>query len=421
LTTERDDAAVVAAAERQQWWRRRAVAHGGRVLPRPVDLGLAMIVLAALLLRIDLANIRPYLHDEANTSIPLARSISFSPGALNLPLHGENHGALPAYIVNGSRELFGASRLGNRLLHVLLSVVTIVLVALVARQWYGLVAARWAAALLAFNEFFFFVSARSTAHVPYLLCVVLAVYGLSRFLAHQRPAHLYVVAVSLGLAFYSKEHAALLMPLAALTLVRPAYRGWLRTRHPYLAGALFLALLVPDIVWNVRAEREPTVTSYGAQPANYATYASHLERIGGLGLSPYPLMFYARSVVQTSHRALFGTELRDETPEYASLNPVLGLVLFASVVAATLRRPRDEVQLSLLPLFWGVFLFFTLIEPGDPPGRLDPVSWIWVESTLVPAVILTAGGLARVGGRWRLLAWGVVAIALAYGGWAVYR
>jgi hypothetical protein len=68
----------------------------------------------------------------------------------------------------------------------------------------------------------------------------------------------------------------------------------------------------------------------------------------------------------------------------------------------------------LLTLFWFVFLFFSVIRPGDPPGRLDPVSWIWVEITLIPAVILTGARLAEPAGEWRVPAWAFSSGVLVY-------
>ena len=154
---------------------------------RRIDTILLLILLAALAVRVHLATTREYIHDEDNTAIPLSKTISFELGNLHLPLRGENHPALPAYVVKASSTLFGTSRLGYRLMHVLLGLVTIVAVYSLTRQWYGPVAARWAAAFLAFNEYYLNVSSRATAHVPHLLCVTAAVYAFSRFLASERP------------------------------------------------------------------------------------------------------------------------------------------------------------------------------------------------------------------------------------------
>src|SRR6185295_12764269 len=137
------------------------------------------------------------------TSIPLSRTISFTPGALNLPLRGENHPALPAYLVKASGEFFGRDQPGYRMLSLLLGLATIVLIYLLTLDAFGPMAARWAAALLAFNDYYLGVSARATAHVPHLLLVTGAMYAYSRFLRTQRPAFIYAGAASAGLAFYA--------------------------------------------------------------------------------------------------------------------------------------------------------------------------------------------------------------------------
>src|SRR5262245_29065434 len=98
--------------------------------------------MVALALRIYLAVTVPYIHDEENNAIPLARTISFAPSSLHLPLRGENHGALPAYVVKVSSELFGTSPLAYRALHILLGIGTILLVYMTTHEWYGPVGAR---------------------------------------------------------------------------------------------------------------------------------------------------------------------------------------------------------------------------------------------------------------------------------------
>jgi hypothetical protein len=95
--------------------------------------------------------------------------------------------------------------------------------------------------------------------------------------------------------------------------------------------------------------------------------------------------------------------------EYRPLDPVLGLVLVGAVVfTAAARRARDDVQRFLLLQFALVFVFFSLIEPGNPPGRLDAASWIWVETTVLSAVVLTGARLAELHGRWRRAGWSLV-------------
>ena len=385
---------------------------------RRIDAVLILILLMALAIRVRLGVTREYIHDEINTAIPLSKTISFAPGHVNLPLRGENHPALPAYVVKGSSTLFGTSRLGYRGMHILLGLLTIAMVYAMTRQWYGLVPARWAAALMAFNEYYLNVSSRATAHVPTLLFVPAAVYAFSRFLATERPRYLYLAGASVGLAFYCKESTALLLPVFALTLLVSKHRHWLLKPQIYLACVIYALVISPDIAWNLRANPGTTVT-YNDRAVGQATYATHLRRIGGLGLSPYPSMFYLRPTVKAVALNLTGSELKDETQEYWSVNVALGVLLLGAVLATTVRRASpDHLRLFLLVMFWAIFGFFTLIKRGATTGRLDPVSWMWVETTIVPAVVLTGARLVDVSVKWRLPAWSAVTAALV---WACMR
>jgi 4-amino-4-deoxy-L-arabinose transferase-like glycosyltransferase len=374
-----------------------------------------LILCAALLLRLFLAATVPYIHDEENTSIPLSKTISLAPGHVNLPLRGENHGALPAYFVKASSMLFGTSPLAYRALHVLLGLGAIALIYLVTRQWYGAVAARWAAALMAFNEYFLSMSARATAQAPYLFFITAAVYAFTRFLAVQRAAYLYLAGACVGLAFYCKEHAVLLLPVFFVMLLRRSYRHWFRSPHAYLAGALFVALIAPDVLWNVRTDPDAARVTYSGAELGQATYSAHLQRIGGLGLSPYPFVFYARTPVMWLYQTITGSELTYATAEYRAMNPALGLTLLGAVLMTTFRPTgRDAVRTFLLIMMWGVFCFFVLIKKGDAPYRLTPVNWVWVEATLIPAAILAGARLGNLSGRWRTAVWIFAGVALWY-------
>jgi 4-amino-4-deoxy-L-arabinose transferase-like glycosyltransferase len=366
------------------------------------------ILLAAGILRLHVATVTPTFSDEEEGYIPLAESISFSATAPNLPLRGRNHPALAGYVVKTSGTLFGTSRLGYRALNLVAGLTAILFVFLLTRHWYGATAARWAASLLAFNEYHIQVSSVATSHAPHLLFVVLAIYAFQRFLATERPAGLYGAATAVALAFYCKEHSVLLLPASFFMLVQPRYRGWLRTRHVYLALALLLALTAPDIVWNVTTGADPDKTTYG----------DHLARVGGIGFSPYPLAFFGRDTVRWLRLVLTGRRFSDYTPEYETMNPVLGLLLLGASAAAMFRPGlAGPAGRYLLILFGTVFGFFLLMRPGDQE-ELDPVSWSWVDMSLFPAVVLTGACLATASPRWRLALWPVACAAML---WAVVR
>jgi len=266
-----------------------------------------------------------------------------------------------------------------------------------------------------FNEYYLAISARATAQVPTLFFDALAVYAFSQFLRTQGARWLYAAGGAVGLAFYCKENSALLLLVFFTALLSAKYRPWLRRPQPYLAAALFFLIVGPDVVWNLTINRETARTAYGTQSVGYSTYRSHLARIGGLGFSAYPSMFYAREPVMALYRHTTGAELTNETPEYPSVDPVIGVLLVCAVLIATFgSAARDDMQQFLLILFWAVFGFFTLIAKGNPPGRLDPVSWIWVEVTLIPAAILAGARLAAMRGPWRIGTWMLSGSVLTY-------
>jgi len=382
-------------------------ATGTWFVSRPrTDVILVLILLAALGLRLYFATTAEYIHDEENASIPRSQSISFDPGNLQLPIRGQNHPAMPAYFVKASSVLFGTTPLGYRLFHLLAGICTIVMIYVLARHWYGPVAARWAAALLAFNEYYLGVSSRATAHVPYLLFLAAAIYAFGRFVSVQRAVYLYAAGAALGLAFYCKEHSALLLPVFLLMLLHTRYRHWFRSPHVYLACVLFFLVIGPDLLWNLRASED----------IEQATYADHLQRIGGLGLSPYPFMFYARDMVQWLHGLVTGRGIVDATAEYLSMNAAIGVLLLGAVLVTTFRRAVPDSSRFLLILFWSVFGFFALIRPGSSPKDLDPASWIWVDVTLFPTVMLAGALLAGATGRLRNVAWAFACGAMLYAG-----
>jgi 4-amino-4-deoxy-L-arabinose transferase-like glycosyltransferase len=327
---------------------------------------LLCVLVAAFWLRLHVATTKPYLPDEVERSFKLANSISWSPDLINLPIRGVDHPALPSYFVKLSRSLFGWSPLGQRLVHILTGLLTLLVVFRLAEQWSGATAARWATALLAFNEYHVGVSSYATAKGPFLFFVAL------------------------------------------VALCRPRYRQWLR--RPALLGAalVFLVVISPDVVWNLRAAPE----------GDQATYGDHLARIGGLGFTRHYFLFFARDAIQTVNLWLTGQPEIDTVAENPSMNSVLGVVLFVTVVAYTCRRRRwDEIGVFLLVTFWATLGFFVLIRPGDAVLERDPVAWYWVDAVLFPAVVVTGHVLAAATGATRILAWSAATVAIGYAVW----
>jgi len=346
-------------------------------------LGLLILVVATGI-RIHAAVTARQLWDETQTTIKFAEAISFSPSHLNLPIRGRNHPALPSYVAKASAGLFGTTPFGYRAIHLMLGVGGLVIAYHIAGRQYGITAARWAMGLLAFNEYHIRVTTIATSHAPHLFLVGLAILAFLEFLRDPRPSLLYTTTAAVGIAFYSKEHSALLLPVFLVMLFFSNQRHWLRSPHLVLSGTLFGVLIVPDLLWNV----------LGSPTKEQVTYLDHFARVGGFGFSPYALMFFARDWTLSAYEVLLNRPLFDSLDEYSSMNGVLGLFLLAAVVLMSLKSRRaDPGTRLLIAVFWWFVLFFCLITPGQTK-RLDPVSWTWVDAVLYPATALSGALLA---------------------------
>ena len=381
---------------------RQARAPQGDAMFRDWILGL--IIVGAFLLRAFIASTSPYLPDEHELSIPLANRISFSPATLNLPIRGVDHPALPSYFIKASAAVFGHTPVGYRMLHVLIGVFVVGVVYRLTSGWAGSTAARWAAALVAFNEYHVGVSAFATAKGPHLLFVVLAAYAFVRFLQTERPGSLYLAFAMTGFGFYCKEHSALLLPIFVAVLARRPYRRWLKSAAIISASVVFGVIVLPDMLWNA-----------GAVPGGpQATYLDHLARIGGLGFTPNYFLFFARDAIQAAAVTLTGGGIPDSVSENPSMNSALGLVLFGAMSVFALRRNPDAVGAFLLTMFWGLLCFFVFIRPGDSPRPMDKAAWYWVDATLFPAAIVAGKLLAAASGWRRIAAWVLATGAIVY-------
>ena len=364
-----------------------------------MDLGLWLILIAAFALRIYLASIPTYLWDESMDWIPLAKSINVHWGRIHLPIRGDFHPALSAYFIRSGIKLFGQNPIGFRFFGVLAGLLTIIVAARLTLDWFGLKAARWTAILLGFNEYHIAVSALATQEVFYLLFAILAMYFFSRFLRTENPNHLYISAAMIGLGFLCYEIILLLIPAYFATIVFSRYRPWLRRKEPYIAGLVFLLVISPDLYWNLTTTDHVQVS-----------LIDQLSRVGGLGFNPHYLLFYVGEAV-----SIIGYVYHDGFAEYPKMNPLFGVILLAGVFLITLRIKRSESILKFLIFaFWIGFGFFLFTRPGTGVQFGDALGWLWVDMTLLPAVILTGYYLSSLRKNLRIFAYIATGAAVLY-------
>ena len=367
------------------------------------------ILLVALALRLYLAIWSPLLDDESKTYIPNAKAISLRPGQIHLPIRESQHPALPCYIARAGALLAGDGNFAFRLGSLVLGMATIVLVYRAALLWDGRATARWAALLLAVNEYHIAASSLAVELGPQLFFVALAVYAGLRFFADERPRWLYLAAAACGLGFLCREVICLLLPIWFLTVLMFPQRRWLLRKEPWLAAGLFLLLISPDVIC--------TLIRPLPEQHRYATYLDHFSRFAGLGFNEYPTWFYLRDLLRIAGRP-FTADFND----MPTMNLLSGGLLLLGGFMTLLRRRGECASMFLALAFWGIYGLFTLMLLGTP--RRDDVSldervFHTVDVTLVPGVLMAGAMLARLAGRWQRIAACVGAVLLV--AYVVYR
>jgi hypothetical protein len=369
---------------------------------------LIAILLAAVALRLYMALTTSHIWDEDRDWILMAQRISFDPAAPYLPVRAFNHGALPAYFIKLGSFLFGETALGFRFAGVIAGTATVATVALIANAWMGRTAALWAAAFVGFNEFHVMVSAIASDKVYSIFFGALSAYAFVRALRDDRPVWLFPTAATAALSILCYEIMYLLVPIFGITVLCSKRRAWFGNAYLYLAAATGLAVLAPDLMWNLSAAN-----------ASEMTYGGHLERFGGFGFNRHYLLFFFRDAILPIYNA-FDRQLHDGFDQYAVMNVALGVLLLGAALhwawrfARNRERREDVVLLFLLTVFWLIFLLFSLMKPGTS-ARLDNVGWPWVQFILIPAAVMAGAWIVTLKGRVRLAAAALGVIGVVYG------
>ena len=338
------------------------------------DLVLLAILAGALACRVYWAALGPLLPDEKRTYIPGADAISLHPADLRLPIRQSQHAALPYYLIRAGSLLFGQNRFGYRFVSLAMGMATIWLVNRMALSCGGRSAARWAALLIAVNEYHIAASSMALELSPHLFFAGLGMIGCMRFLETERPAWLYLAGASIGLGFLCREVICLMLPVFLVALLLSPQRRWLCRREPWLAAGLFVLVILPDLLYTL-------VASPAEKPATYADYADHFSRIAGLGFNRYPSLFFLRDVLR-----LVGAEFGADFGEMPTMNLLAGTVLLAGSVLGLVRGVGGARAVFLGLMFWGIYGFFTLHVLGRTSrgNALDVAVFHSVRRDLAP-------------------------------------
>jgi 4-amino-4-deoxy-L-arabinose transferase-like glycosyltransferase len=388
--------------------RGKGDAHSPVILTRKrIVFGLILIALAFRLYPLLTST---YIWDEEREWIAVAERISFCPGSLYLPIREGQHPSLPAYFIKAGSALLGRNPLGYRFFSLAAGMLTLLVLWGLAARWAGPAAAMWTLALLAPNEYHIGISVFAVEKSFQHLFAALSLYAFYRYFAGENTKFLYLSAVTAGLAFLCNERSVLLLAAYGVALFWSRGWGWLRRKEIYLALAIFVLTISPDIYANLRWSG----SRFGAN------YSDHLSRIGGAGLNRHYFLFFGRDAFAFVYN-LLGRNLHDQAEEYPAMNPLFGALLLAAAASSLWRfRRQDAAGKLFLSLFGVVLVFFSVLRPAATRPGLDPVVWFWVDLTLPAAALLGAPALSVLTGWRRKALLAAVGLAVLYAAFSVW-
>jgi len=306
---------------------------------------------------------------DERARVALAETIDLRPAHLHLVSRTVAHPPMSIYLMKLSGTLFGTSDLGLRMLHVLAGTLTLVPVYYLGKRIFSERAGLWAAALLAVDQFHAGWSRVVLTEVLMLLAAALALLQFLRVLEKGTTGRFVLLGALLGLAYLAKEVAVLLLPVLWIyLLITPRHRQLLGRPGWYLAHGVFLAVIAPDVIWNLTQGME-----------------SYLYR--DLMFASEPWRFSVKSFslyLGELFRLLIDKDVLDAAYEQGNLlvcHWPAGLLYMGAVLAALIRRREPGARL-LLVTFSLIFAAFLLL----PGGELFDPFW-WASMSLIPAVV----------------------------------
>ncbi|MGQ0721073.1 MAG: glycosyltransferase family 39 protein [Candidatus Eiseniibacteriota bacterium] len=290
-------------------------------------------------------------------------------------LHGHQHPPGQVWWSTLGTLVCGKNLLGYRLLSLLFGAATVWAVWQVGRRLAGPVAGVTAAWLLTLNEYHLGASHLATEknYLAFAAFTLLLADEVARKPTSSRFAAL---GLALGLGLATKQSLALWVPpLAVAVFALGGRAALLRTRGPWIAAAVALVCVMPDVIWNLRAP----AAALAADEAELG-FAYQLEKLRPGTWSFGPMALYVRP--------LYFHKVEPSISEYPAMTTLPGCLVLAGALASlvVLRSGRARV---LQVLGFGTFLFFSLAS--SPKGEF----W-WADLSLLCFLPLAAGVAASV-------------------------
>ncbi len=323
----------------------------------------------------------------------------------HLALSYPDHPPLVAWLIRGGTLVAGDTRVGVRLLFVLIAGIGGIPLYVLGKA-VGLSAKRAAVgAMLALLLPIPAVGAIiATPDTPLALIWLISLMALARLADADAPRHWYILALALGCGVWTKHTAHLILILVVLYAIgSKPIRAGLRTVHPWIAGGVALALALPYYLADLGSKAPALAFQFShllgrldgaTTPFDLTAITGRLAGLiaGQIGLlTPLVAVAIVKAVVWAKKNVIWGlilpmlvtgmsALLTHPEQNWASLGHPVGAVI-AIAWAGTLQSATGRAW--RLGLFASVLAITTAIHvharyPFIPlNARTDPVARLW--------------------------------------------
>ncbi len=294
-----------------------------------------------------------------------------------------DHPPMVAWLIRLGTAAFDQSTFGVRFGALFCGVITSVFTYRLTRNLYGETSALAAVLLAQALPFFFLSGLLMTPDAPLTAAWAAALFYIERAVLAGRSGAWWRMGIAVGLGAISKYSIGLLVPvIVALMLLDRESRRWWRSREPYGAALLCLAIFSPVILWNAQHHWVSFLFQTSRRLAEASRFALH--------------KLIASAIVLITPTGVLAVA-----------------AAFTGAEGTALQRRRLFLRVSvLLPL--GVFAIFSLRHEV----KLDWTGAPWTAALPVMAAGMTAATTKLNGLRaWLRAAWmpTLVTMLLIYG------
>jgi tetratricopeptide (TPR) repeat protein len=235
--------------------------------------------------------------------------------------------------------------------------------------------------------------------VSFIFLVPWIILQFHRCLDSTQKGHWLMLGLLFGIGYnYYGAVLLLVLPLVFLLFFYRRLRYVLASPAVYLGAGLFLMLILPNFVWNLRHD------------TLYFKYLAERSYQFGFGLTPRFLLLYIGDLLvsfKNSVWILFSIGNRMYAPHYLPCHWFAGTIYLACLFYS-LRFYRNRPHFILLVIVLGAAIPVSLIYPAEPWNNF----W-YANTTIYPIIILTAFSTDKLlRSKWTLAVAGVILLYL---------